>query len=211
MTDDEIDAETVELVAAIAAVNASNAALLAELAEARQTLCRLLHQAPPAPPESDAPPMSTHQYGDVAAALREHATSNGAKEYATADDAPSTSPHVLALRLARHAVHHGAALTPGPGGAVTVEWPRPGRTVRVVWLPVVQAARTSDPHDLPEWTADSRAYGKGAEDASRMRGWRLSRAGYKAWAEAVGLSGDDGEWFAYETGQSDWWISYEGR
>ncbi|MFI9786835.1 hypothetical protein ACIHEI_25520 [Kitasatospora sp. NPDC051984] len=36
-------------------------------------------------------------------------------------------------------------------------------------------------------------------------------AGYKAWAEAVGLHGDDGEWFAYETGYSDWWISYDGH
>ncbi|MFI2609682.1 hypothetical protein [Kitasatospora sp. NPDC018619] len=143
--------------------------------------------------------------------LGDHAAVNGAKAYATENDSPSTSVDVLAQRLARHAVHHGATLTPGPGGAVTVEWPRPGRTVRVVWLPVIQAAWASDPDDLPEWTADSTAYGQGALDASRMRGWRLSRAGYRAWAEAAGLSGDDGEWFAYETGYSDWWISYEGH
>ncbi|WP_031066986.1 hypothetical protein [Streptomyces sp. NRRL WC-3742] len=151
------------------------------------------------------------QYDALAAQLREHASTHGVKAYATADDSPSTPPDTLAQRLARHATHHGATLTPGPGGAVTVEWPRPGRVVRVVWLPVVQAAWVSDPDDLPEWTPDSRAYGKGAEDASRMRGWRLSRDGYRAWAEAVDLSGDDGEWFAYETGHTDWWISYEGR
>ncbi|MFF2619842.1 hypothetical protein [Kitasatospora sp. NPDC058046] len=64
---------------------------------------------------------------------------------------------------------------------------------------------------LPEWTADNRAYGKGALDASRTRGWRLSREGFRAWAEATSGTGDDGEWFAYETGQTDWWISYDGR
>ncbi|WP_327065959.1 hypothetical protein [Kitasatospora sp. NBC_01302] len=150
-------------------------------------------------------------YASIRATVRDHASTHGAKAYATNDDSPSSSPDVLAQRLARHGAHHVATVTPGPGGAVTVEWPRPKRTVRVVWLPVVQAAWASDPADLPEWTPDSRAYGKGAEDAGRMRGWRLSRAGYRAWAEAVGLTGDDGEWFAYETGHTDWWISYEGR
>ncbi|MFE2410817.1 hypothetical protein ACFXDE_20985 [Kitasatospora sp. NPDC059408] len=151
------------------------------------------------------------QYEALQVQLGDHAAMTGAKAYATEDDSPSTSPHVLAQRLARHSVHHGATVTPEAGGAVTVEWPRPGRTVRVVWRPVIRAQWVNLAEEMPGWTADSRAYGKGAEDASRMRGWRLSRAGYRAWAEAVGLSGDDGEWFAYATGHTDWWISHEGR
>ncbi|MFI1521639.1 hypothetical protein [Kitasatospora cineracea] len=150
-------------------------------------------------------------YAELVQQLGDHAAMNGARAYATEDDSPSTSAFALAQRLARHALHHGATITPGPGGAVTVEWPRPARTVRVLWLPVIRAAWVDLSAALPEWTPDSRAYGKGAEDASKLRGWRLSRAGYRAWAEAAGLSGDDGEWFAYETGQTDWWISHEGR
>ncbi|WP_328953651.1 hypothetical protein [Kitasatospora purpeofusca] len=152
-------------------------------------------------------------YDALAAQLRDHASAHGVLGYATADDSPSTSPDILAQRLARHATHHGATVTPCPGGAVTVEWPKRGRTVRVVWQPVAQEVWgwEKTPADQPEWTPDSAAYGKGAEDASRRRGWKLSRAGYRAHAEAVGLSGDDGEWFAFETGYCDWWISYEGR
>ncbi|MFJ7909046.1 hypothetical protein [Kitasatospora sp. NPDC096204] len=150
-------------------------------------------------------------YAELLQQLSDHAAVNGARAYATEADGPSTSPDILAQRLARHAVHHDATVTPAPCGALTVEWPRPGRTVRVVWRPVLRAKWVDLSQALPDWTPDSRAYGKGAEDASRMRGWRLSRAGYRAWAEAVGLSGDDGEWFAYETGQTDWWISHEGR
>ncbi len=150
-------------------------------------------------------------YDDIVHQLREHATDNGARAYGTEQDAPSVSPDILAQRLARHATSHGATITPGPGGAVTAEWTRPGRTVHVVWRPVIRARWVDLSEPLPEWTPDSAAYGKGAQDASRMTGWRLSRAGYRAWADAVGLSGDDGEWWAYQTGQTDWWISSEGR
>ncbi|WP_406111239.1 hypothetical protein [Kitasatospora purpeofusca] len=149
-------------------------------------------------------------YETLRVQLGDHAVMNGAQAYATEDASPSTSPAFLARRLGRHAAHHGATVTPEAGGAITVEWPRPDRTVRVVWLPVIRAQWATRPADEPELTADSRAYGKGTWDASRMRGHRLSRAGYRAWAEAVGLSGDDGEWFAYETGHTDWWISYDG-
>ncbi|WP_158516382.1 hypothetical protein, partial [Kitasatospora sp. MBT66] len=92
-------------------------------------------------------------------------------------------------------------------------WPRRNRTVCVVWLPVAQEERgwANTPADQPEWTSDSRAYGKGVLDASRRTGWRLSRAGFDAHTEAVGDPADDEAWFAYDTGGTDWWISYEGR
>ncbi|MFJ7275299.1 hypothetical protein [Kitasatospora sp. NPDC098663] len=150
-------------------------------------------------------------YDALVTYLSDYAAEYGARAYATEDGTPSTSVHALAQRLARHAAHHGAGISPESGGAITLEWPRPGRTVRVVWRPVLRSEWADLSEELPACTPDSTAYSKGAEDASRMRGWRLSRAGYRAWAEAVGLSGDDGEWFAYETGQTDWWISYEGR
>ncbi|MGW3177779.1 hypothetical protein ACWDD9_00750 [Kitasatospora sp. NPDC001119] len=153
----------------------------------------------------------TYDYDTLVGQLGDHAAGNGAMAYGTEADSPSTSPHLLTQRLARHAVHHGATLTPEAGGAVAVEWPRPDRTVRVVWRPVIRAGWVDLSEELPEWTADSRAYGKGALDASRLRGWRLSREGFRAWAEATGGTGDDGEWFAYATGQTDWWISYDGR
>ncbi|MFD4397836.1 hypothetical protein [Kitasatospora sp. NPDC058478] len=143
--------------------------------------------------------------------LADYAAEHGALAYATENDSPSTSVNVLTQRIARHVTHHGATVSPEPGGVLTVEWPRPGRTVRTVWRPVIRAPWADLSEALPEWTTDSRAYGKGALDASRMRGWRLSREGFRVWAEATGGTGDDGEWFAYETGASDWWISYDGR
>ncbi|MFJ1754210.1 hypothetical protein [Kitasatospora sp. NPDC088134] len=150
-------------------------------------------------------------YAELVQQLGDHAAVNGAGAYGTEDDSPSTSAFALARRLARHALHHGATVTPRTGGAFTVEWPRPARTVRVVWRPVIRAKWVDLSEPLPEWTPDSRAYGKGAQDASKLHAYRLSRAGYRMWAEAAGLSGDDGEWFAYDTGYDDWWISHEGR
>ncbi|MFJ5233982.1 hypothetical protein ACIQBJ_29275 [Kitasatospora sp. NPDC088391] len=150
--------------------------------------------------------MST-DYSSLVLQLGDYAALNGALAYATEPDSPSTPPYVLASRLARHSLHHGATVTPEPCGALAIEWPRPARTVRVVWRPVIRAKWVDLSEPLPEWTPDSRAYGKGAEDASKLRAYRLSRAGFRAWAEAAGLSGDDGEWFAYDTGYDDWVIS----
>ncbi|MFF2619841.1 hypothetical protein [Kitasatospora sp. NPDC058046] len=69
--------------------------------------------------------MNTHDYDTLTVRLGDHAATNSALADATEADSQSTSPDVLAQRLARHALHHSATLTPEAGAALAVEWPAP--------------------------------------------------------------------------------------
>ncbi|MFD8318939.1 hypothetical protein [Kitasatospora purpeofusca] len=141
--------------------------------------------------------MDNHtRYVTTRDAIRDHALGLA---YVTGpgDDVPVTMGDTLGERLARHVVHHDGRVTLEDGGVIVMQYPAAGR---VVWAP---AGRDAD------WTAEGLTYAKGAADASKRRGYRLSPAGVDAWTDAVMPIPfvRNAVRAAYDMGHCDWWIS----
>ncbi|MGW2398523.1 hypothetical protein ACWCYY_18415 [Kitasatospora sp. NPDC001664] len=140
--------------------------------------------------------MDNHtRYATTRDAIRDHALGLA---YVTGpgDDVPVTMGDTLGERLARHVVSHDARVTLEDGGVIVMQYPAAGR---IAWFPVTRDASC---------TVAGQAYAKGARDASKRRGFRLSPAGVDAWADTLDLPYVANQVrAAYDMGHCDWWIS----